>query len=364
MKKVLCINAGGVGNLHGVRMRRLTQALEADLTHYDLDRTVNRLVQIQTVLKLVKSQKWDLVYQESSGIGAGAALILARLLWKQPFIVSSGDPIGGFFHVTKGALMGQFFGLYEKLLYRCCTAFVGWTPYLTGSALLLGAKRSVTIEGAVDLDVFTRYDDARRRELKQAYGIPEDHLVCGVVGSLNWNELRQYCYGRELVESLKYLKRDDVSFLIVGDGTGRAKLEAAIPEGLKDRVVFTGRVPEAEVAQAMNAMDIGFVTQSLDRLGMYRLTTKLPEYLACGLGIAMSPIPGFYDYVNEAGWPLPACHPATDTFHQDCAAWLDGLSWDDVKAKSEAAVHIAAERFDYELIRPRFQRFVQSLMAR
>lgn len=239
---------------------------------------------------------------------------------------------------------------------------MGWTPYLTGAALEMGARRGVTIEGAADLDIFTRHSDSCRSALKQSYGIPEDHLVCGVVGSLNWNELRQYCYGRELVESLKYLKRDDVSFLIVGDGTGRAKLEAAIPEDLKHRVVFTGRLPETEVAQAMNAMDIGFVTQSLDRLGMYRLTTKLPEYLACGLGIAMSPIPGFYDYVNEAGWPLPGHHPATDIFHRECAAWLDGLAWDDVKAKSNAAVHVAAERFDYELIRPRFQRFVQALI--
>lgn len=128
MKKMLCINAGGVGNLHGVRMRRLTEAFEANLTHYDVDRKTNRLVQMWTVLKLVRSQKWDLVYQESSGIGAGAALIMAHLLWKQSFIVSSGDPVGGFFHVTKGFLWAK--SLDSMKSYCIAAALRSWAGHL------------------------------------------------------------------------------------------------------------------------------------------------------------------------------------------------------------------------------------------
>ncbi|MBE9029534.1 glycosyltransferase [filamentous cyanobacterium LEGE 11480] len=362
MKKILCINTGGIGNLHGLRMRRLADGIRADVIYHDLDKTVSRWQQAQQTWQLLRSQQWDLVYQEGSGIGAGASLIRAYWSWKQPFIVSSGDPIGGFFHVTKGALWGALFGVYEKALYRSCKAFVGWTPYLTGAALQLGARRGITIEGAVDLNIFTRFEQSRRLALKRQYGIPDHHLVCGVVGKMSWNANHGYCYGWEMVETLKKIQRQDISLLIVGDGTGQAYLERAIPASLKSRVVFTGRIPEDEVVNAMNAMDIGFVTQTLDRLGLYRLTTKLPEYLACGLGVAMSPIPGFYDYVNVAGWALPPYHPASETFHQHCADWLDQVTWEEIELLSQQALRIASDRFDYGVLRPRFQAFVHNLL--
>lgn len=364
MKKVLCINTGGKGNLHGLRMRRLTSSLNAEVTYYDVDRTISRSAASRAVWQLLTSSKWDLVYQESTGLAGGVNLIRAAIAHKQPFIVSSGDPIGGYFQVTKGNLAGQVFTAYEKMLYRTCTAFVGWTPYLTGAALNLGAKRAITIEGAVDLSIFFQQSPAEQLATRARYRIPTEHLVCGVVGSLNWNDQQSYCYGLELIESLKLLKRNDVSMLIVGDGEGKSKLEAAIPAALRSRVIFTGRLSESEVVSAMNAMDIGFVTQTLDQLGSYRLTTKLPEYLACGLPIAMSPIPGFYDYVVPAGWALPPYHPASCEFHQRCADWLDRLTADEVKQRSSYAVEIAHRSFDYGKLSTKFCNFVDELLER
>lgn len=362
MKTVLCINTGGRGNLHGLRMRRLAAKLNAEVTYYDLDRSVSRLAAGQAVWNLVNSSKWDLIYQEGTGIAGGANLIRAALAWKQPFVVSSGDPIGGFFRVTKGLLMGSSFELYEKLLYRTCTGFIGWTPYLTGAALKMGAKRAITVEGGVDLSIFYPHAPSERLALRQKYGINPEHLVCGVVGSLTWVPRQSYCYGYELIESLKRVKRQDVSILIVGDGGGRSRLEKAIPDTLRSRVVFTGRLPETEVVGAMNAMDIGFVTQTLDELGNYRLTTKLPEYLACGMPVAMSPIPGFYDYAARAGWALPAYHPSSAEFHVRCAQWLDQLCWSEVKEKANCALEVARKYFDYNQVSAKFCDFVHELL--
>lgn len=343
-------------------MRRLAAKLNAEVTYYDLDRSKSRLAVGRDVWNLLNSSKWDLVYQEGTGIAGGANLIRAALAWKQPFVVSSGDPIGGFFRVTEGSLMGSFFELYEKLLYKACTGFIGWTPYLTGAALNMGAKRAITVEGGVDLSIFYPHTPSERLALRHKYGIHPEHLVCGVVGSLNWTSRQSYCYGYELIESLKRVKRQDISILIVGDGNGKHRLEAAVPDTLRSRVVFTGRLPETEVVGAMNAMDIGFVTQTLDELGNYRLTTKLPEYLACGVPVAMSPIPGFYDYTAPAGWPLPAYHPASAEFHDRCAQWLDQLSWSDVKQKAKYATEVARKYFDYNLVSAKFCDFVHGLL--
>lgn len=364
MTEILCINPRGAGDLHELRARRLTEGIDADLTFYNVDRAQSYPQALSALWKVVASRRWDLIYQEGTGLVGGLNLIRAARTRGQKFLVSSGDPIAGFFSVTKGPSVGAVFRQYEKALYRSCAGFVGWTPYLTGAALTLGAKRAATIEGAVDLDIFVPYSPADRRAAKSGLGLNPDHLVCGVVGSLRWTPRQSYGYGLELVETLKRLKRPDISLLIVGDGDGRGILESRLPATLRGRVVFTGRLPEAGVVGAMNAMDIGFITQTLDQLGNYRLTTKLPEYLACGLPVAMSPIPGFFDYAAEAGWALPALHPASATFHARCADWLDRLEAGEVAEKAQKARSIACARFDYTELAPRFRRFVDSLLTR
>jgi hypothetical protein len=363
MASLLCINTGGIGDLHGLRARRLTQDLDVACTYYDLDKSKPRYVNAKSLWRVLTSDSWDLVYQEGTGIAGGLNLIRAALSWNQRYVVSSGDPIGGYFHVVKGPFHGFAMTQYERLLYRNSAGFIGWTPYLSGMALKMGAPRAVTVEGAVDVSIFSSYPKADRQETKKSFGLDPNHLVCGVVGSLKWTPRQQYCYGLELVAMLPYVKRRDVSLLIVGDGSGRQKLEARIPDGWRSRVVFTGRVPEQEVNRALNAMDVGFIAQTLDSLGQYRLTTKLPEYLASGLPVAMSPIPGFFDYARRAGWALPSHHPASDRFHRQCAAWVDTLSWEEVQTRRNRAPHIARKYFDYDVVRPKFEAFIDAILS-
>jgi glycosyltransferase involved in cell wall biosynthesis len=361
MKTVLCIATAGKGTLDELRMRRLASKLNAQVTYYYVDRSVSRLVAAKEVWRLLKASKWDLVYQEGTGIAGGLSLIRAALTWKQPFVVSGGDPIAGFFRTTKGPLIGNLFELYERSLYQTCAGFIGWTPYLTGVAMRMGAKRAVTVEGGVDMSIFYPYTPTQRLAVRQKYGIHPDHLVCGVVGSLIWVPPQAYCYGYELIETLKRIKRKDVSFLIVGDGDGKSRMEQALPEDLRSRVVFTGRLPETQVVDVINAMDIGFVTL-FSELGNYRLTTKLPEYLACGVPVAMSPTAGFYDYAASAGWALPRYHPASSEFHEHCAQWLDQLSWSDVAEKAKQAPEVAHQYFDYNIVGAKFSSFVHELL--
>lgn len=283
MKSILCINSGGLGDLHGIRMRKLEHGLDADLTFFDFDKSRSRWSNAVALRELLGSKKWDLVYQEATGIAAGVRLIIAAMRRGQRYVVSSGDPVSGFF-------------------------------------------------------------------------------VCGIVGSLTWNARQNYCYGLELVESLKHVQRDDVSVLIVGDGEGRRILEERIPERLKGRIVLSGRVPPSEVGRLLRAMDIGIIPQALDHLGSYRLTTKLPEYLAAGLAVAMSPIPVFYDYVHSAGWPLPARHPASEAFHVGFGRWMDKLDPLEVRIKAARARAIAEARFSYDHLTDRFAAFIGDLM--
>ena len=361
MKKILCLNTAGKDRQDALRMRRLASRLDAEVIYYDIDRSVSRLQAMRSVWQLLRSQNWDLVYQEGTGIAGGINLIVAALTRKQAFVVSSGDPIAGFFRTTKGAIIGNIFEIYERLLYKTSAGFIGWTPYLTGVAIRLGTKRAVTVEGSVDLEIFYPYSKEKRLEIKQKYNIPADHLICGVIGSLIWVPTQSYCYGYELVEILKRIDRKDISFLVVGDGDGKEILERSVPEELRSRIVFTGRLPETEVVDVVNAMDIGFVTL-FGEMGNYRLTTKLPEYLACGVPVAMTPTAAFYDYALTGGWALPEYHPATVEFNEICARWLDRLSWDEVAEKKQLALKLARDRFDYNVVSPKFCEFIHNLL--
>lgn len=361
MRRLLCIATAG-GGQDAIRIRRLTEGLTAECTYHDVDRKLPRRAAMKQVHRLLRSAPWDMVYLEGTGIAGGLPLIWEARRRGLRYIVSSGDPVGGFFLVTQGRFYGWVFGVYEKLLYRHCVGFIGWTPYLTGVAMHLGAPRGITIEGAVDLSLFTVPTAQQREEAKRALDIPQQHLVCGVVGSLNWTERQRYCYGLELIETLKLLQRNDVTMLIVGDGSGLERLKAAVPASLLEHARFTGRLPRERVPCALHAMDIGFITQTLDRLGSFRLTTKLPEYLASGVAVAMSPIPGYYDYVAPAGWPLPPYHPADPEFHRRCALWLDALTWEEVRERAASARPIAL-RFDYRTANARFRTFVEALLS-
>lgn len=360
-RSILCLVTGGAGDAR--RLRTLTASLDAELTFYEVDKRRPRAQSGREIRALLRRRPWDLVIQEGTGIVGGGNLILAALGHGQRYVISSGDPVGGFFRTVHGRLWGTVFGAYERQLYRNSAGFVGWTPYLSGMALHLGAPRAATVEGGTDLDVFRPASREERCSARSRFGIPADALVCGMIGSLKWSARQRYCYGLELVEALRWVERDDVVVLIVGDGDGRAELERRVPPELSARVVFTGQVPPEDVAGALQAMDIGFITQTLDGLGSYRLTTKLPEYLAAGVPVAMSPIPGFYDYAAPAGWALPAEHPARERFHRELATWLDGVSSAEIDARRPVARRIAEERFDYSMLAQRFTLFIESVLS-
>jgi glycosyltransferase involved in cell wall biosynthesis len=344
------------------RARKLTFGMSANVTYCNVDKSVSRYHSILEVWKVLNSQKWDLVYLEGTGLAGGVNVIRSHFGWKQRYIVSSGDPISGYFEVTAGLPLAFISGLYERLLYSTCSGFIGWTPYLTGMALKLGARRAVTI-ASVDLERFHPYEAIDRESARSRFGIKPGQLVLGVVGSLNWRKQSSYCYGLELIASLKLISRQDVTVLIVGDGSGLKLLQNLVPDNLRSKVIFTGKLGAGDVVASINAMDIGFVTQFPNNLGNYRLTTKLPEYLACGVPVAMTPVPGFFDFAAPAGWALPPGLPTSELFHNKCARWITKLSRDDINAKASRAREIAIKHFDDEIACQKFHDFTTFILS-
>src|SRR5271155_3252995 len=136
--RLLVFATQGSGHGDEKRILDLLRNLLAEVFPFD------RGAKIRTGLRLfffIYKRRPDLVVMEGTGFLGGAAIMMGRLTAGVPYVVSSGDAVAPFL-TARIPLLSPLFWLYEKLLCRLSSGFIGWTPYLVGRALTLGAPRA------------------------------------------------------------------------------------------------------------------------------------------------------------------------------------------------------------------------------
>jgi len=92
---------------------------------------------------------------------------------------------------------------------------------------------------------------SKNRYLLDKYNIPDDKFKILTVGRLD-----RFKGHSLIIESLQYLP-EDIIYLIVGGGKLEIDLKQKVNSfGLKNRVIFTGRVPESELVEFYNLCDV------------------------------------------------------------------------------------------------------------
>lgn len=336
------------------RIRTLLSALEPQA--WSFDRTA-KVATAAGLIRRIANERPDLVVMEGTGIAGGLAVLGGRALWGVPYVVSTGDAVGPFL-----SLHGRGFGalghVYERVLYASSAGVIGWTPYLVGRALALGAPRAATAEGWAPFEAAPGDRDRVRDRL----GLRPDQIVVGLVGALNWSRRRRYCYGLELVRAVRRVARDDVVVVVVGDGDGRARLRREAGDDLGRRVLLPGRVDQADVPGYLAAFDVGSLPQSVDKVGSYRYTTKISEYLNAGLPIVTGRLPFAYDLDDGWLWRLPGHAPWSGTYVAALAAWLEEIDAGEISRRRDA-VPGAPIAFDRVRQMRRVEAFVGELLA-
>ncbi len=311
----------GNGSLDERRIASLLEPLGARALPFDRKDKRRSAVKL---LRELKRRRPDVVVLEGTGLAGGLACMASRV----PFVLSSGDAVGPYLAMLNGAL--RFAGpLYERALYRSCAGFIGWSPYLVGRALSLGAPRGMTAANWSHVEATVE----DRRRTRARLGIPDDAIVLGIVGSLNWSDRRQYCYGLELVRAVKGTTRTDVVVLIVGDGSGLTRLESLAGDLLGTRILLPGRVPPEEVGAYLAALDVASLPQSLDLVGSLRYTTKISEYLTAGLPVITGRLPLAYDLDDGWIWRLPGHAPWSEQYVSALTGWMNELTPDEVESR-------------------------------
>lgn len=169
------------------------------------------------------------------------------------------------------------------------------------------ADKLTVIPNAVDIESFTLGGEPDP-DLKARLGLAGSRVV-GFIGSF-------YAYeGLDLLlESLPLLleQRDDVKVLLVGGGPQESALKALARQlGVADRVVFTGRVPHADVQRYYDLVDVLAYPRHPMRLTDLVTPLKPLEAMAQGRLLVASDVGGHRELIRhgQTGWLFPAGSP-------------------------------------------------------
>jgi glycosyltransferase involved in cell wall biosynthesis len=202
-----------------------------------------------------------------------------------------------------------------------------------------------------------------RERVRERLGIGSRTLLAGLVGSIVLNRRYGYAYGAELVRAVRRVGDADVAVCVVGDGSGLGMLEELAGEDLGRRVFLTGRVPPEEVADHLAAFDVASLPQSVDGVGAFRYTTKLPEYLAAGLPIVTGQIPAAYDLDEGQTFRLPGPSPWSEQYIAALAELLAHMDPDELARRRAAAERAGGEVFDADAQRARVRAFLEDIVS-
>jgi glycosyltransferase involved in cell wall biosynthesis len=357
-RRILAVAMQGSGGGEEARLLNLLTNFPTEVFPFDRR---SKWRGLRGLFKAILQSRPELVVMEGTGLAGGLALLSARLLAGIPYVVSSGDAVGPYV-AGRRPLLGPMFHWYERLLCRWSAGFIGWTPYLTGRALTFGAPRAMTAPGWAPFPLSPDCQVRARARVRNELGISPNDLVFGIVGSLAWTKRVSYCYGLELVRALVRTSRPNLRALIVGDGAGRSQLERAAGKRLGESVILTGQVPREQVPDYLAAMDVASLPQSVDQVGSFRFTTKLPEYVAARLPIVTGQIPLAYDLGDEWLWRFPGKAPWDERYLNALAQLMDRVTFSEVNAKRNAMPDGLAE-FDRNKQIGRVTSFVSDLLS-
>jgi glycosyltransferase involved in cell wall biosynthesis len=310
----------------------------------------NRFARARYFYDALVAARPDVIYVVDPIYAAVAATWLYRATHSAHVVVDTGDLVYELAKETgrSGWLALAIVRWAEQTGLRLADAIVVRSSVHRDLFIARGGPTVVAIPDGVDLAQFYPMD---ARAWREQIGVRRDEILVGGVGTMPWNPRRHFCFGWDLIEALPRLRDLPVRGLLIGDGDGRAKLETRARElGVSDRVIFTGRIPYADLPRAINALDICLLTQMNSLISWIRTTGKLPLYLACDRYVIATAVGAAAELLEPLDMLLPYEGLGRDPNHPArLAAKIRGLVERPERLQLKGrGVEIARQNFDYD----------------
>ncbi|MFC1877924.1 glycosyltransferase family 4 protein [Thermodesulfobacteriota bacterium] len=234
------------------------------------------------ILRLIRRLKIDIL--QLQGYGSVIFGQIAGILSNKPMII-------------KEEWVDPHIAWYQCLLERCLGVFITRAiaiseyckKFLIDKKGIKENKISLIMNG-LPLDRFYSVDKNAGRLRRKNMGIPDDFAVVGTVGMLHENKGHNH-----LIDAAAMIKerRLKTTFLIVGDGELREKLEHQVAElGLKKNVLFMGH--QENIPEILQMMDIFVMSSFSETWG-----TSILEAMAAGRAIITTDSGGGSEMIND-----------------------------------------------------------------
>jgi glycosyltransferase involved in cell wall biosynthesis len=241
------------------------------------------------VRKVLRQARPDFVYKRHALYDVGA--ILAAKTERVPLVLEVNRPYSAHSYYDFEPLnFVQAAARLELLAFKQASLIVVVSTPLKSFVLNRGVppeKVLLTPNGANPARFVNNPEDGDA--VRQRLGIG-DAMVVGWVGILReWHRVDL------LIDAMSTLPC--MRLLVIGDGPDKPRLEALTREkGLDSSVVFTGRIPHAEMPRYISALDVAVASD--DRTG-FASPMKLLEYMSMGKAVVAPSMPNIQDLVTD-----------------------------------------------------------------
>lgn len=253
-----------------------------------LARPSSVLTHHQALAQIIREARPDAIvsYALSTGL---PALRLARR-YRIPYIFHVIDALHAIVPVRA---LQQIANAVERRLFAAADEVLVINEHLRDYAIHMGANpsRARVLRTGVDLQRFHPDQDAS--QVRAELGLKPDDYVLFFMG---W--IYSFSGVREVAEALRNAP-EHIRLLVVGDGDDYPALQAMQAQGLKDRLVLTGRVGYDQIPRLLAAADACLLPFHLTPATEHIVPIKLYEYMAGGKPVIASPLPGVRRDVGE-----------------------------------------------------------------
>jgi len=278
----------------------------------------------------------DIITTHTAKAGALGRLAAFCLGIKKVIHFPHGNIFYGYFNKA-----GSLFLLkLEQLLSIITRRIIVFTESEKEILLKLGLTRKDKITVlAAGIDPLLPPDKDWIKKEKLSLGIKEGNFIVGMVSRLEPVKGVDYF----MLAALKVLEsRDDVCFLIVGEGSLRAKLKLrASNHKKKDKIIFTGWREDAGVL--MGLMDILVQPSLNEAIGRVLLQAQ-------GLGVAViaTQVGGIPDIVSNGVTGILIPPAESETLAQEIVSLLSDTAKREALAKK--GIELVKSRFSWEMM--------------
>jgi glycosyltransferase involved in cell wall biosynthesis len=298
-------------------------------------------------IKLVFTEKYDLVFATTTPLTAGIPGMVARWLRNKPFIFEVRDlwpEMPRAMGVITNPFVLSLMSMLEWSSYHSAHHLVALSPGIARGVEKRGVElgKISLIPNGCDLDIFDAEVEAWRPDTISDADLLV--LFAGTHGIANGLDSVL-----DAASELNSRGRDDIKFLFLGQGKlKRSLMERATSEGL-DNVVFHDPVDKNRLAGLMSSTDVGL--QILANIPVFYYGTspnKFFDYISASVPV-LNNYPGWLANLideNGCGFTIP---PGDPIAFADALERAEG-DRRDLKIKGSKAKALAIEQFDRKFL--------------